>query len=295
MSKKGELEELLKSLGAEFVRHGKDEVWCIGSKIVTIGHAITQDRQFQNYRAKILRVARQEGLLAPRTEKEDTSPSAREREALRPAGSVQDVRRAASASREEVIAWNIAEDARWRNAYTGGERMEEHAKREVIRGEDRMPLIDRVLKEAGRPLTRTEISAALGWGESGETAIGRIMRSFPTRYRGTRGKKRNERYELVTPPSPAERTAAVPIGTAVEKALPTAAESLHLESELAEARAATAGFRVVLEQIRAVVEGATSAAFEPGRAFFALGRIAEIADQAISEPATETPPTEPAA
>ena len=110
-SKKEELEELLNSLGAVFSRHGKDDVWRIGSKIVTIGHAITQDRQFQNYRAKILRAARQEGLLSPRTEKEDTSASARERGALQPAGSVQDARRVASASREEVIAWNIAEDA----------------------------------------------------------------------------------------------------------------------------------------------------------------------------------------
>ena len=54
-------------------------------------------------------------------------------------------------------------------------------------------------------------------------------------------------------------------------------------------------FRVALERICAVVEEAKSAALEPGRAIFALGRIAEIADQAISKLATEKPPTEPAA
>lgn len=295
MSKKEELEELLKSLGGVFARHGKDEVWRIGSQIVTLGHTITQDRQFQNYRAKILRAARQEGLLAPRTGKKDTSPSARERETAQPARGVRDVRRVTPATAEEVIAWNIAQNAGWRNDYTGGGRMEEHAKREVIRQEDRIPLIDRVLNEAGRPLTRTEISAALGWGESGETAIGRVIRSYPTRYRGTRDKKRNERYELATPLPLAEQPVAVAIGTAVEEALPAAAEPLHLESEFAEARATATRFHVVLERIRAVVEEAKSAAFEPGRAIFALGRIAEIADQALSKPTTEKPPTEPTA
>lgn len=295
MSKKEELEELLKSLGAVFARHGKDEVWRIGSKIVTISHAITQDRQFQNYRAKILRVAREEGLLAPRAGKEDTSASARERENVLPARRARDRPRVTPATVEEVIAWNIAEDVRYKNAYTGGGRMEGHAKREVIRLEDRMPLIDRELEAAGRPLTRTEISAALGWGESGETAIGRIMRSYPTRYRGTRGQKRNERYELATPLSPAERTAAVSIDTAVKEALPTAAELLRPESELAEARATAMAIRIVLERIRAMVEEVKSAAFEPGRAFFALGRIAEIADQTLSKSASEIPPTEPAA
>ncbi len=290
VSKKEELEELLQSLGAVFVRHGKDEVWRIGSKIVTIGHAITQDRQFQNYRAKILRVAREEGLLAPRTGEKDTSPSARERDDARPASTSTNTRRVAPATPDEVVAWNIGEEMRWRNAYRGGETVEK-PKRIVMQLEDRIPFVDRVLREAGRPLTRTEISAELGWGASGKTAIGRIIKSYPTRYRGTRDQKRNERYELVPPPSPAERTAAVSIDTAVKEALPASAELLRLKLELAEARATAMGIRIVLERIRAVVEEAKSTASDPHRALFALGEIAGI----IGEPTSETPPTEPAA
>lgn len=285
MSKNEELEELLGSLGAVFVRHGKDEVWRIGNKIVTIGHAITQDRQFQNYRAKILRVAREEGLLAPRAGKSYAPSFAQERGTAPPSRRMPGGQHARPANSAEIAAWNIRETALWELARRGGEAMDEMGAKErrSARMEDRLPLIDKALREAGQPLTVIEICKALGWNSRGgdATAVHRAIHRYPERYRRTRGMKKNERFEFVPPTPPPTGDIGRP---KPEETSRTAAE--HAAADAGRIAAAA----VVLERIRKMVQEFRKSP-DPHRALFTIGEIAGI----IGEPTTEKPPTEPAA
>ncbi len=293
MSKRRELEDLLESIGATLVRHGVDDVWQIGKRIVTLGHAITKDRQFQNYRAKILRTAREEGLLPPRRESV-LPPVSSAREGKRLAHMARHARHAPPATSEEIIAWNIAEDAGWRSAQRGGGDMEEEeagiaARPRAMGVNERLPLIDRALRESDRPLTPMEVCRYLGWGETADyRAVLNILRSYPGKYQPTGKLRRRERYGLRQAEKEPGSRAAPPTAGETGGVIPEAPARLPGGALQPETPSATADLVHALKRIRAVVDEAVAANIDPMRAAFALGRIAEIVGVVpLSRPAAE--------
>lgn len=167
-------------------------------------------------------MARRQKLLATETVRQALSEARRRRQPRRrrtPPVSTEE------ATPEEVAAWKELERLRWQRQQEGM-GMDE-PKRTIIRDESRIPLIERTLREAAKPLTSMEVCGPLGWdGEHHRRAVLRILRAYPNRFKPTRGQKKNERYELAPPDKPTPltpETAAVPAKPA--NTIPPVAES----------------------------------------------------------------------
>lgn len=151
---------------------------------------------------------------------------------------------------------------------------EESGKRSIMRMDDRLPLVEKVLREANRPLSGVEICKVLGWTTEGDrSALRRIFQRYPDRYLPTKGQKRNESYTLL--PKEAESGVRGAVASAsVVVTPPPAASPRPADTE--------ADLRTTLTRIRAVVKEVEASTFEPSRVIFALGLIGGIADEALS-------------
>ena len=163
--------------------------------------------------------------------------------------------------------------------------MEEKAKQAFRRHEDRMPFIERALREAPGPLTIIQICERLGWGtDSDHNAVRRIVRRYPSRYRPTSGKQRNERYTFVDPlakpPGVLSQLSEAAVQAGVDGEGPTISPSVP---ELGRLREENLRFRLLITEIQKIVEEARQG--QSNQAFFSLGEIHSLlkhfTDQAV--------------
>lgn len=274
MSEKADFFKYLRSLGAVEIDPGKKHLrWQIGKQVLPIPGNLSGRRAFLNYKVTARRTALQEGLIRPpeKHSGEPTTVAVRERPPERRLNHTQSV---TSGTRTELEDWNRQENEAWKLGFLKKEvemTTVEEARQghEFMRAKERLPIVERILREAGRPLTREEIRAETGWGLSGNQAIGRLFVAYPDRFRRTRGDvKRNERWELAPPPMPTPEPPAPAVVKEVEVS----------------ARAATAIEEVmppILEKnlsdtLREMEEEFRSSGYNPNCAIYLLGRIGEI-------------------
>ena len=273
MSYEADFEKELKRLGAIFVRHGGDPaIYQLGSHTFPVRHRWSGGRQYENDVAQLKRIAREQGPIVakPKPPAVGTAEGQRVSPRSRP-----ELVRTARATPEEVAAWNRAEEAGWRMAMDDDTRVETEAKRTRVPLEDRLPHIDRVLREADRPMSAKEIAAVLGWtSERSRATTLQALRQYSRRYQPIKGQKRNERWVLRTEPPPSEAGAA-PLA-------PPLAATADVSAASAEPAIVAA---TAIELIQSAIAEWKDGGFDPTRAVFTLGRIEGLLDQ------TPNPPT----
>ncbi|MBI3304972.1 hypothetical protein HYZ80_01440 [Candidatus Parcubacteria bacterium] len=224
MSEKADFKKFLEKIGAvQTERDTKHECWRIGQEILRVPNNLSGTRAFRNYQAQALRTARRQGLAVPEIRRALISPRRRPKPKYR--SSLPPVE---EATPEQVAAWCKLEQLRWQ-CQQEGMGMDE-LKKTIIRDEDRIPPMKRVLREARKPLTNMEVCGLLSWeGEHHRRAVSRIFKAYPDWFKPTRGQKRNERYELIEPadltPKPDVATVKPPRSTTTEPS-ETSAERL---------------------------------------------------------------------
>ncbi|MBI3627573.1 MAG: hypothetical protein HY220_02400 [Candidatus Sungbacteria bacterium] len=195
--------KFLRSLGAKEIAPGrKHRRWQIGNKVLPVPSNLSGTRAFRNYEVLANRMALEEGLIRPpekRGGKPTSGAPAKSQLAQRP----DQLQRAAPGTREDLEAWNQSEAERWRlSCQEETKSMSEALPKSIVRVEERLPIVERIMREADKPLTRSEILKLAGWPENAHQAIGRVLTAYPSRFRRTRSVKRNERWELVVEEPP---------------------------------------------------------------------------------------------
>ncbi|MBI2055256.1 MAG: hypothetical protein HYT39_04185 [Candidatus Sungbacteria bacterium] len=146
--------------------------------------------------------------------------------------------------------------------------------RQIMRAEERLPIVERILREAGRPLTRQEIVKLAGWPESGNQAVGRLFAAYPSHFRRTRGNvKKNERWELA-PSRPAEEPLAPPaeaIAAVLTPAPPVVTEPFEPR---------------LLDVLQGMVDEFHHSGYNPNCAVYLIGRLEEALKQLPATPAS---------